>query len=183
MGNQNDEFSETGQYLGTMPTRAEAAQLETDLNLDLGRIAEMNAHLEQASRKYEVTRVTVYLDPTSTEAYHWYNAGRCVWCGSTTCGGDRCRLRHCESCTRNWVASTLADVDDGHVLTREYCPPCKVWLASTHGSADGVRTLCGSSLDDEVKAGSTVTCSECLPVWNNLHLSNPAYSSPGGDPL
>ncbi len=254
--NQNDEFSETGQYLGTMPTRAEAEALDPgfgqpcltrecveagtdwpprnvqDENERLrkaifgeadphGRIAEMNAHLEQARQKMGV----VYISPSGDEAYQWYREGCCIWCGGK-CPGDKCYLRNCTSCSQYWLADTLADVDEGHLLTHEYCPTCQIWLDSFH-AVDPARpdhVLCGSVIDPEVKTAgerwkgwviwttlnrrdfevtadsweeavekmmalaravlpnplfqdltragiAKVTCAECLPIWNNLHLT------------
>lgn len=74
---------------------------------------------------------TVYLDFTAREVMSFLDNGMCPWCGSN-CPGDQCYARKCDCCTSVWKSNTLASVDDGHVLTEEDCPPCKIWMATMH---------------------------------------------------
>lgn len=73
----------------------------------------------------------LYLNPTTREVMGWMDRGLCPWCGGS-CPGDQCYARKCDSCTEVWLASRLADVDEGHVLTIEDCPPCVIWWANLH---------------------------------------------------
>jgi len=66
--------------------------------------------------------MTTYLNPSADEVYDWLRAGLCVWCG-TNCDYDNCKLRHCDSCTANWLGDTPVGLNDGRPVTEE-CPDC-----------------------------------------------------------
>lgn len=67
--------------------------------------------------------MTTYLHNTGEQAFAWWKASLCVHCGSTPVSGS-CRCRYCDSCSKYWLADTLADGDDGKPA-KELCAECR----------------------------------------------------------
>lgn len=67
------------------------------------------------------------LDPTTEQSHAWWSHGLCLYCGSLTSREDdahgRCYCRHCSSCTSDWKAATVTEMDEGRPH-REECPEC-----------------------------------------------------------
>jgi hypothetical protein len=66
---------------------------------------------------------TTYLNPKDSQMWEWYNRELCGFCGSKPVNGS-CLCRHCDSCSEDWLADTLADGDDGRPAL-ESCPECR----------------------------------------------------------
>jgi hypothetical protein len=66
---------------------------------------------------------TTYLHVNADQCWTWHNQGLCGFCGSPP-NNDGCFCRHCDSCSEDWLADTLADSCDGRPPL-ESCPECR----------------------------------------------------------
>lgn len=67
------------------------------------------------------------LDPTAEQSHAWWAHGLCLYCGSLTSREDdahgRCYCRRCDSCSSDWKATAVTEMDEGRPH-REECPEC-----------------------------------------------------------